>query len=221
MTNVSPSSLVNRRSGLAILGAASRGLAWRARVWASAAVLAALLAAGDATPVAWLVFHVPLWNRFRIISRILFVLSCATAVLAGFALAEIQRRERSMRAIGATLGSLSAVVCVAAFLLKINPIVQLGFGVMSTGSVLWFARTKHSALAAALLTTVVAADLLHHVQYPVTARGFQLTVIRPEDTRPSVHALALADAVAPTQQRLLAIGGSSRDATLPSGFARA
>jgi hypothetical protein len=35
-----------------------------------------------------------------------------------------------------------------------------------------------------------------------------------------VHAVALAAAVAPTQQRLLAIGGSSRDATLPSGFAR-
>jgi hypothetical protein len=206
--------------GLAILGAASRRLAWRARVWACAAVLAVLLVAGDATPVAWIVFHVPLWNRFRIISRILFVLSSATAVLAGFALAEIQRRERSMRSIAATLGLLIAVVGVAAFLLKINPTVQLGFGAVSTASILWLARTRRFVLVTALLTTVVAADLLYHVQYPVTARGFQLTAIRPEDTRPSVHARALADAVAPTQQRLLAIGGSSRDATLPSGFAR-
>ena len=206
--------------GLAILGAASRRVAWRARVWACAAVLAVLLTAGNATPVAWLVFHVPLWNKFRLISRILFILSCATAVLAGFAIAEIQRRERSTRAIGATLGSLIAVVGVAAFLLKINPMVQLGFGAVSIGSILWLARTKRFALVAALLTTVVAADLLYHVQYPVTAGGFQLTVIRPENTRPSVHARALADAVAPEQQRLLAIGGSSRDATLPSGFAR-
>src|SRR5882672_11191255 len=111
--------------GLAILGAASRRVAWRARVWACAAVLAVLLVAGNATPVAWIVFHVPLWNKFRIISRILFVLSCATAVLAGFALAEIQRRERSLRSIATTLGSLIAVVGVAAFLLKINPMAQL------------------------------------------------------------------------------------------------
>ena len=205
---------------LAILGAASRRLAWRARVWACAAVLAVLLVAGDATPVAWILFHIPLWNKFRIISRILFVLSCATAVLAGFALAEIQRRERSIRSIAATLGLLIAVVGVAAFLLKINPTVQLGFANVSMASILWLARTRRFALVAALLTTVVAADLLYHVQYPVTVGGFQLTAIRPEDTRPSVHARALADAVAPTQQRLLAIGGSSRDATLPSGFAR-
>jgi membrane protein YfhO len=205
---------------LAILGAASRRLAWRARVWACAAVLAVLLVMGDATPVAWLTFHVPLWNKFRIISRILFIFSCSTAVLAGFALAEIQRRERSMRAIAATLTSVVAIVGVAAVVMGVNPIAQLGFAVVSAGFILWLARTQRLALAAALLTAVVAADLLYHVQYTVTAGGFQLTAIRPDDARPSVHARALADAVAPTQQRLLAIGGSSRDATLPSGFTR-
>jgi hypothetical protein len=206
--------------GLAILGATSRRLAWRARVWACAAVLAVLLVAGNATPVAWIAFHVPLWNKFRIISRLLFIFSCSTAVLAGFALAEIQRRERSMRAIAATLGSLVAIVGLAAIVMKVDPLAQLGFGVVSAGSILWLGRTRRFAVAAALLATVVATDLLYHVQYPVTPGGFELLTIRPEDARPSVHARALADAVAPTQQRLLAIGGSSRDATLPSGFAR-
>jgi len=160
--------------GLAILGAGSRRFAWRARVWAAAAILAVLLTAGDATPVAWLVYHVPLWNKFRIISRILFIFSCATAVLAGFALAEIQRRQRR-----------------------------------------WFMP------AAVALMAITAIDLLYHVQYSVTASGFQqLSVLGPEDTQPSVHARALAAAVAPGHQRLLAVGGSSRDATVPSGFAR-
>src|SRR5258705_12043539 len=144
--------------GLAILGATSRRLAWRARVWACTAVLTVLLGAGGATPVAWLVFHVPLWNKFRIISRILFILSCATAVLAGFALAEVQRRERSMRAIGATLGSLIAIVGVAALVLKINPDVQLVFGVVSAAAVLWLARTRQFALVAALLIGAAAID---------------------------------------------------------------
>ena len=206
--------------GLAILGAASRRFAWRARVWAGAAIVAVLLTAGDATPVAWLVFHVPLWNKFRIISRILFIFSCATAVLAGFAIAEIQRRERSTRAILAVMGALLAVLAVVAVALGLNPGVQLLFGVLSAAAVLWLARTRRFGAVAALLATIVTADLLYHVQYPVTASGFQLTDMQPADTLPSVHARALAAAVAPSHQRLLAVGGSSHDATVPSGFAR-
>ncbi len=135
--------------GLAILGAGSRRFAWRARVWAGAAMFAVLLTAGDATPVAWLVFHVPLWNRFRLISRILFIFSCATAVLAGFAIAELQRRERSTRAILAAMGALLAAVGVAAMALALNPGVPLVFGVVSAAAVLWLARTRQFALVAA------------------------------------------------------------------------
>ena len=206
--------------GLAILGALSRRFGWRARVWAGAAILAVLLTAGDATPVAWLVFHAPLWNKFRIISRILFIFSCATAILAGFAIAEIQRREWSQRAIVVAMGALPVLVGAVAMRLRLDPTAQLVFGAVSAATVLWLARTRRFALVAALLVTVVAVDLLSHVQYPVTAGGFQLTVVRPEDTQPSVHARALAAAIAPTRQRVLAIGGSSRDPTVPSGFAR-
>jgi hypothetical protein len=133
--------------GLTILGATSRRLAWRARVWAGAAILAVLLTAGDATPVAWLVFHVPLWNKFRIISRILFIFSCATAILAGFAVAEIQRRERSTRAILATMATLLVVVGVAAIALKVNPNAQLVFATASAAGLLWLARNGASRLS--------------------------------------------------------------------------
>jgi hypothetical protein len=206
--------------GLAALGATSRRFAWRARVWTGAAVLAVLLTAGDATPVAWVVFHVPLWNRFRIISRILFVFSCATAVVGGFALADIQRRERSLRAIAAAMGTLIVAVGIASAALRLDVATQLLFGGMSAAALFWLARTRRFTLVASLLAALVAGDLLYHVQYPVGAGGFQLTVVRPEDLRPSVHARALADAIAPSHQRLLATGGSSRDTTVPSGFAR-
>src|SRR6185295_20314531 len=56
--------------------------------------------------------------------------------------------------------------------------------------------------------------------YPVGRGGLQLFEIARTDAEPSVHARALARAVEPTHQRLLAVGGSSRDATVPSGFSR-
>src|SRR5258705_3481155 len=68
--------------GLAILGAGSRRFAWRARVWAGAAILAVLLTAGDATPVAWLVFYVSLLDRVRLTLPIPFIFFFANAVLA-------------------------------------------------------------------------------------------------------------------------------------------
>ncbi len=214
---------------LAILGVVSRRFPWRARVWAGAAVFAVLLTAGDATPVAWLAYQIPLWNKFRIISRMLFVFSCATAVLAGFAIAEIQRRERSRRAIGIATATVLALVGVVAVMARLNVSVQLAVGLTTAAALLWLPQAagregppyaRRFAVVVGLLTAIVAADLLSHVQYRVTAGGFELTVIGPEDTRPSVHADALAARIAPTRQRLLAVGGSSRDATVPSGFAR-
>ena len=160
---------------LAVVGACSRRFSWRARVWAGAAILCVLVTAGDATPVAWLAYQIPLWNKFRIISRILFVFACAAATLSGFALAAIQRR---------------------------------------------FARPALFASIAVGLGVVTAADLLAHVQYPVGPGGLVLTELPRRDAEPSVHARALAAAVAPTHQRLLAVGGSSRDDTVPSGFSR-
>jgi membrane protein YfhO len=175
-----PSKPVSLYVGLAVLvlaaaGACSRRLSWRARIWAAAAVFSVLVVAGDATPVAWLAYHVPLWNQFRIISRILFIYACATAVLSGFALAAIQRRLTRPALFAATAMGLGAITAV---------------------------------------------DLLAHVQYPVGPGGFRLVELPRGDTAPSVHARALADAVAPAHQRLLAAGGASRDDTLPAGFAR-
>jgi len=160
---------------LAAVGACSRRFSWRARVWAAAAVFGVLVTAGDATPVAWLVYQIPLWNKFRIISRILFITACATAALSGFALAAIQRRL-------ARPGLFTALA--------------VGLGV------------------------ITAADLLAHLRYPVGPGGLTVIELPRRDATPSVHARALAAAVAPAHQRLLAVGGSSRDDTVPSGFSR-
>ena len=84
-------------------------------------------------------------------------------------------------------------------------------------------RLTRPALFAATaigLGAITAVDLLAHVQYPVGPGGFRLIELPRRDAAPSVHARALAEALAPTHQRVLAVGGTSRDDTLPSGFAR-
>lgn len=76
---------------LAALGA----LRWRERAlllfWLGVMVCALLLALGAATPLASLVFHLPVLNKFRAPARHLLELTLAASVLAGLGTAAISR----------------------------------------------------------------------------------------------------------------------------------
>jgi hypothetical protein len=69
----------------------------RVRFWLAVAVVCLLLAFGKETPLGWITFQIPIWNRFRIPARHLMEFTFALAVLAGFGVAELQRRPPAER----------------------------------------------------------------------------------------------------------------------------
>ena len=75
--------------------------------------------------------------------------------------------------------------------------------------------------APALLTAILIVDLLNALPYDIKPDGIEIFAITEEQTHPSVHALAIARGLQPTQSRALAIGGTQLDEVLPGTFARA
>jgi hypothetical protein len=222
---------------LAVLGVAMRREGWRAWVWGTAALIAFLVVAGSATPVAWLVYHIPGYNNFRISSRMLFVYSAATAALAGFAIAAVQRRQVDVRAIAWTMGpALGLLVASAIVVARVNGLTLAGGGhsilthvtfatqlavAASTALAVFVARrTRYVPAAILFATAVTAADLVYNGPYAATLRGLTLTVIDARNAAPSVHALKIAALIAPTHQRMLSVAGAERDPVIPGGLAR-
>ena len=77
---------------LALLAATQIRRNWRAAFWLVVAVAAFMLGTGNATPLSSLMFEIPLYDRFRIVGRHLFLASFACAVLAGIAISALQSR---------------------------------------------------------------------------------------------------------------------------------
>ena len=63
--------------------------------WLCVALLAFLLVLGDATPLARLVYHLPILSSFRVPSRHFMEFTVATSVLAGFGVAAIVKQQVS------------------------------------------------------------------------------------------------------------------------------
>ena len=226
---------------LAGIGAARMRRDWRVAFWLVAAVVALLLGMGDSTPLARIAYWtLPLYGKFRIVARHLFIAALGTAILAGYAIAAIQDGALSRTAIRRTIAGF-AIVFTGALLLAGPahvgfenraplpwplPIwhsgvwIQIGFAVLTSGAVAGFASRSRRIIWAPLLLIVLAADLLYAQPNQVTLKGLNLTTIPAEAVEPSVHALRLARALEPRHQRLLAIGGTGADAVAPAAFAR-
>ncbi|MHB1166927.1 MAG: YfhO family protein [Carboxydocellales bacterium] len=65
--------------------------------WSFAAGIALLLAFGDQTPLARLMYYIPGYNLFRVPARHLLELNLAVSVLAGFGIAALQQASRKIR----------------------------------------------------------------------------------------------------------------------------
>jgi hypothetical protein len=101
---------------LALVGLASHRRSRVAWFWAAAGALALALSAGDALPLARLVFRLPAYDKFRVPARHLFELALAASALAGLGVAAIERRgarARIVRLALAVTGSALAA-CLAA-----------------------------------------------------------------------------------------------------------
>jgi hypothetical protein len=88
-----------------------RALAW---FWLCVALLAFLLAMGDATPLARLLFHIPIVSNFRAPARHLLEMTFAFSVLSGLGVAAVVQRKVSARLLRRVIviAGLAMIVCV-------------------------------------------------------------------------------------------------------------
>ncbi len=217
---------------------------WRIAFWSGAALFGLLVGLGDNTPVAALVHHLPLYDKFRVGSRHLFLFAFGAIVLAGYALAAIERREISRRAVLLSAAIFLAVVCAAAAalvrwpsqfqfevgfsepgpgplaVLSVGVWLQFAVALAAAGMALWMWWAKRSAIPATLLVLLLVADMVRALPYDMHADGLDMPATAAINLKPSVHAEALGRELRARNQRALALGGTQSETVLPAAFAR-
>ena len=215
---------------------------WRIAFWAGIAVFALLMGMGDHTPLASIAFYIPLYWKFRVAARHLILAAFALCVLAGLGAAAIERGAISARVLrwsaatlGIGLGAVAAAMAWAPFAFAFEgraplpwtlPVwnvgvwIQLAIGLATIGLVLAAGRAGRGTAWVAAALALLFADALYSLPYRVNLTGLVPITIPAAATTPSVHAMRLAAEVAPLHQRLLAPGGTHRDAVVPAAWAR-
>ena len=222
--------------GLATLVLASIGIAqvrrnWRVAFWLSVAVAAFMLGAGDSTPLASLVFEVPLYDRFRVVGRHLFLASFGSAVLAGIAVAALQRRALSLTAILGAIAVIGAAMAVAATAVTLDAeryglaaseamAAQLVVGIAAVAACLAFSLRPNSRALRSVLLCVLVVDLVLALPYALRLTGLEAPVMPQTGAQPSVHVNRLKAGLDPLHQRLLSPMGTGFDELVPNGYGR-
>jgi hypothetical protein len=105
--------------------AAFECLAWprrgHTRFWLVVLLISFILALGSETPLAQVMYHVPIYNKFRAPVRTLLIANLAMGVLAGFAIARLQNGRMTSR-----LLSQGAAVGLAMIVTSLAMVVGLG-----------------------------------------------------------------------------------------------
>jgi len=144
--------------------------------WASIAIIALLLSLGDATPLAKLMFHVPIYNLFRAPARHLMEFVFAISVLAGIGLNEIRNQKLHKHVNLYIIIAVLAMINMSLLLImQIDPMGVDGFtyspvhnpaiaiplvlALMSTITVIWLLNTNKKHLVSLILILIVVADL--------------------------------------------------------------
>jgi hypothetical protein len=227
---------------LAVAGGAAFRRRWRAAFWVVVTTCGFMLGAGEHTPLAYVAYYIPGYDRFRVGARHLFLAAFGCAVLAGFALAEIQARQLQARALRAGAAVLVALLaCGAVAMLAFpgafqfesgsdgwalplwRPAVWQQFAIagIAIAATFWASRAARFGLAVTALIAILAIDTLQAIPYQPRRIGVDVVTIPAAAVEsPSVHAERLAATLRPGQQRLLAAGGSAVDAVAPAAFAR-
>ncbi|HKO99191.1 MAG TPA: YfhO family protein [Pyrinomonadaceae bacterium] len=103
--------IAHRRNGIALF-------------WLSVAIFAFLLALGERTPLASLVYQLPVVSQFRAPARYVFLVGFAVSVLSGFGVWAIQTRKVSRRLL-LSASAVLGLVMVASFALLWSDKVQV------------------------------------------------------------------------------------------------
>lgn len=197
---------------VAALGAGRRSAV--VAFWAVVAALSLLMVLGEATPLARLAYHLPVYNLFRICARNFFQFDLAVAVLAGIGLSRVQRGvgARALLVAAAVVAAATAVLAVPALAggavppaVAIVPLVLVGLVLLAALA----AARRPSAGAVALLLALQGTDLWLYTlglqqSLPTTA-----TALVAPDWLPAMRevagdgraVIAAAGGVAPTDYR--------------------
>ncbi len=226
----------------AFVGASRIRRNWRVAFWVCVTILALLISAGELTPIPKLLYTVvPLYQKFRVGSRHLFLAAFGAAFLAGYAIAAIQRAEIDRARVRAAAVTLLILVIAGAAIQAISPAafeyegrpepfhlpvwntgvwMQLAIAAATIVAALFVKPGRWFVAAVAMMMAILFADNLYSLPYPVTAMGLVPITIPREAATPSVYAQRIKRDLQPLRQRALAIGGTHRDAVIPAAFAR-
>jgi len=94
---------------------------WRIAFWIVVGVFALAMGLGDNTPVASLAYHLPLYDKFRVASRHLYLFAFALVVLAGYGVAAVHRHDVTLRRLSTSALALFAALAGAAALFLLRP----------------------------------------------------------------------------------------------------
>lgn len=210
--------------------------------WAAVAVIAVLLALGEATPLAFISYHLPIFNKFRAPARHFFAFAFAVSVLTGVGTESFIKGFVTQRLLWRTVAIALAVfvLCLLSLQLmsgKINELAmqRLGHGItlnpVSNPSlcvpalilvaglcslILWrFRRTSRLRMALVLLLLLV--DLLSFARfYEWSYRSPYLSYLSPP-----AAAKNFQSQLAQTYQRVLPVrGGLGRVSELPPDLSK-
>lgn len=216
---------------------------WRGWFWGAAALVCLLLGLGSATPLAELAYHLPLYDRFRIVARHLALFVFAVVMLGSLGVAALERGEvRRWRAATAALVVAGAVAWGLVYVRSTPGLFEIDSGgglqwlpalagselgaqavvwVLALAAAGWLGVRRWPRLAAVVLIAVALVDLANAQPEPVRWTGFQPpSLLDPELAGPSVHTEWLRDQLAADQQRMLPLEGSGRDPFSAGVFAR-
>jgi len=168
---------------LAFVGFLVHRRATNARFWLGVCAVAFLLSLGAATPLAHLIYLLPIVNKFRAPARHFLELTFAVSVLSGFGIKAIQQEARKIRllriVIGAALLICSSLLFLFLFRAKINELAVQRLGhsitlkpwsnpaiavplvvfIIASLALLWWHRRPQTPLRIAVLVFVLLLDL--------------------------------------------------------------
>ncbi len=129
-----------------------------AMFWLCAGGVALLLALGDRTPLATLIYQVPVIGKFRAPARHVIELSFACSVLAGFGIDAVRRQQVTRRVVLVTIAAGALIMIIALLILRSEGFQQYARANAAT-SISWSPLTN-PAVGIPLLVFSVAAAVL-------------------------------------------------------------
>lgn len=210
--------------------------------WTGVALVAVLLALGDATPLAALIYRLPVLNKFRVPARHFIELAMAVSVLAGFGVRAIQQQAASARLVRRVLVCAAGVMAACLLAARLsgeklqsmalqelgreisiapwaNPAAGVPLLVLlaASGALLYWTNRPGSAWRAALLCAVLVCDLASLGWF------FEWHYEPPYQAylRAPAAAAGLRETLDATHQRLLPVrGGTGRVNEIPPNLSQ-